>query len=130
MISWFEKNRGISLLITVIIAITIFYISSLTFPAGGGTGYLSYVYHFTAFSYLVLFLLISLTKGNPTKNLMIIGIIIVITYGISDEIHQYFVPGRYPSFKDILINSLGILITSIAYVNYCRNKKFNAKKVT
>ena len=118
MISWFEKNRGISLVITVIMAIIIFYISSLTFSAGRGTGYLSYIYHFTAFSYLALFLLISLTKGNSAKNLIIIGIIIAIIYGILDEIHQYFIPGRYPSFKDILINSLGILITSIAYVNY------------
>ncbi len=123
MISWFEKNRGISLVITVIIAIIIFYISSLTFPAGRGTGYLSYVYHFTAFSYLVLFLLISLTKGNPTKNLMIIGIILVIIYGILDEIHQYFIPGRYFSIKDILINSIGILIASMAYFNYIKNRK-------
>ena len=122
MISWFEKNRGISLLITVIIAITIFYISSLTFPAGGGTGYLSYIYHFTAFSYLALFLSISLTK-NKNSNLIIIGIIIAIIYGVLDEIHQYFVPGRFFSLKDILMDSIGIIITNIAYFNYCRNGK-------
>lgn len=122
MISWFEKNREISFLITIIIAILIFYISSLTFPAGGGTGYISYIYHFTAFSYLALFLLISLVRGKPS-NLIVLGIVLAVIYGISDEIHQYFVPGRYPSLKDILINSIGILITSIAYVNYCRNSK-------
>lgn len=124
MITWFEKNRSISLIITVIIAIIIFYISSLTFPAGGGTGYLSYIYHFTAFSYLALFLLISLTKGKNSKNLLILGVVLAIIYGISDEIHQYFVPGRYFSLKDILINSIGIIITSMAYFNYCRNNKY------
>ena len=125
MISWFEKNRGISFLITIIIAALIFYISSLTFPAGAGGGYLSYIYHFTVFSYLALFLLISLSGGKPSKNLIILSLILAIVYGISDEIHQIFVPGRYYSIKDILINSLGILITSIAYTNYCfgNNKK-------
>ncbi len=117
-LSFFEKNQVFSWLVTLIIAVMIFYISSLTFPAGGGTSYISYIYHFTAFSYLALFLLFSLAKGR-SSNLIILGIIIAFLYGISDEIHQYFVPGRYPSFKDILINSLGILVTSIAYASYC-----------
>ena len=30
-------------------------------------------------------------------------------YAISDEIHQYFVQGRRCSFKDALIDSIGIL---------------------
>ncbi|MEK6872515.1 MAG: VanZ family protein [Nanoarchaeota archaeon] len=122
IVRWFEKNRGISWLVTVIIAVLIFYISSLTFPAGGGTGYLSYIYHFTVFSYLALFLLISITKGKKSKSLLILGVVLAIIYGISDEIHQYFVPGRYSSFKDILINSIGVLIISIGYINYCNVK--------
>ena len=83
---------------------------------------MSYVYHFTAFSYLSLFLLISMTKGKPKRNLIILGLIIAILYGISDEIHQHFVPGRESSLKDILVNSVAILITGIAYSNYCMKK--------
>ncbi len=49
------------------------------------------------------------------------GIILAIIYGISDEIHQLFVPGRFASTKDILINSFGILLTSLAYSNYIKN---------
>lgn len=30
-------------------------------------------------------------------------------YAISDEIHQYFVLGRYCSVKDVLIDSIGII---------------------
>ncbi len=123
IINWLEKNRVISFLATAITAFLIFYFSSLTFPVGGGTGYMSYIYHFTAFSYFVLFLLIFLTKGKGSRNLIVLGLFIAIIYGITDEIHQYFVPGRYPSFKDILINSLGILITSITYANYCRSNE-------
>src|SRR3989344_436443 len=109
MISWFEKNRSLSSIITIIIAVIIFYVSSLTFVGTGGAGYMSYVYHFTAFSYLSLFLLISMTKGKPKRNLIILGLIIAILYGISDEIHQHFVPGRESSLKDILVNSFAIL---------------------
>ena len=114
MIKFFEKNRGLSLIILIIIASLIFYISSITVTGTGTTGYLSYIYHFTAFSYLTLFLLISITGGKKS-NLIILGILLVIIYGILDELHQYFVPGRFPSIKDILINSIGILITSLAY---------------
>ena len=126
MVSWFlnffEKNLVFSWLVTIIIAILNFYISSLTFAPGKGGGYLSYIYHFTAFSYLTLFLLISLS-GGKRSNLIFLSVMLTIIYGIIDEIHQHFVPGRYSSFNDILINSLGILITSIAYVNYCNKRQ-------
>jgi len=123
MINWFNKHNKISWLITIIMAIIIFYVSSLIFSgSGGSTSYIGYVYHFTAFSYLALFLLISLTNGKYSTNLIILGIILAILYGISDEIHQYFIPGRDSSIKDILINSIGILITGIAYSNSCKKK--------
>jgi VanZ family protein len=31
-------------------------------------------------------------------------------YACSDEFHQYFVPGRGPSFKDVLIDTSGVLL--------------------
>ena len=122
-LSFFEENRAISLAITLIILVLIFYISSITFTTtGSSSGYLSYIYHFTAFSYLSLFLLITLTKGKPSKPLIFLAILIALTYSISDEIHQYFIPGRASAIKDIITNSLGILITSLAYYNYSNNK--------
>ena len=117
MINWFEKHNKISFLIVLVMASIIFYVSSLSFSGtGGGIRYKSYIYHFTAFSYLALFLLISLSKGKYNKLLILIAVFIAIIYGISDEIHQYFVPNRFPSLIDILTNSIGILITSIAYL--------------
>ena len=122
MIKILEKNRWLATILTLISASLIFYISSITFPAGdGSSGPYAIIYHFTAFSYLTLFLLISLTKGKPNKPLIIMGIIFAIIYGISDEIHQLFVPGRFASIKDIIINSFGILLTSLAYSNYIKN---------
>lgn len=37
---------------------------------------------------------------------------IATVYGITDEIHQYFVPGRVAAISDMLINSAGALTAS------------------
>lgn len=122
MIKILEENRWLAIILTLISASLIFYISSITFSVvGSSSGPYAIIYHFTAFSYLTLFLLISLTKGKPNKPIIIMGIILAIIYGISDEIHQLFVPGRFASIKDIIINSFGILLTSLAYSNYIKN---------
>jgi len=122
MINILEKNREISVILTLICAIIIFKISSLTFTGTGSPTPIAIIYHFTAFSYLTLFLLISLTKGKPNKSMMIIGILLAIIYGISDEFHQSFIPGRFASHKDILVNSFGIILTGLAYSNWTNRK--------
>ena len=115
MINWFEKHNKISLIITLAIALIIFYLSSKTFEGVyTGPSINSYIYHFLAFFFLAFFLLISLTKGKST-NLFLIIIFIAILYGIIDELHQFFVPGRYCCLIDVLTNSIGILSSGILY---------------
>ena len=124
MINLLEKNRWLAVILTILSALLIFLISSLTFTGTGKPSPIAIIYHFTAFSYLTLFLVISLTKGKPNKSLIIIGILIAIIYGILDEFHQSFVPGRFASNKDILVNSFGIILTALAYSNWTsRNKQ-------
>ncbi len=129
IINWFEKHSKISWILTVFIAIFIFYMSSRTFKGGGGKGYLSYIYHLSIFFLLSFFLLISLTKssltkGNFRKNI-ILSVLISILYGITDEIHQYFVPGRYPSIIDVITNSVGILLAGVIYSFSSIKKLYN-----
>ncbi len=48
------------------------------------------------------------SKNNVFRgNAIHLAIIIAILYGISDEIHQYFVPGRIFDRFDIIANSIG-----------------------
>ena len=118
MISWFEKNNKISLIIALLIAIAMFYISSLTFGGTGekgGTNLLAILYHIAAYFFLALFLCFALIKGKY-KSLFIIVILFSIFYGITDEIHQYFVPGRDASFKDVGLDAIGILFSSLFYL--------------
>lgn len=123
MISWFEKHNKISWLIVILIAIFIFYVSSLSFETAplGGFGWKTIAYHFLVFFFLGFFLLISIIKGKKT-NLFILPIIIAILYGISDEVHQLFVPNRAFTIPDILTNFAGILFAGLIYLLSVKSK--------
>lgn len=47
-------------------------------------------------------------KINPLR-LFIYPVFLSSLYAISDEVHQYFVPGRMCAFNDVLIDAIGIL---------------------
>ncbi len=119
MLNWFEKHSKISWFVTIVIASTIFYVSSLTFKpeTGGAIGVRAIFYHFLIFFLLSFFLSISLIKGaNKNIFFIILSMPLAIIYGISDEIHQYFVPGRFASIKDIILDTFGILSASFLYI--------------
>ena len=52
---------------------------------------------------------------------LILAVIIAFLYSISDEYHQTFVQGRQGSFKDIGIDSVGILLSAGLW--YIKNRK-------
>jgi len=115
MISWFEKNVAISWGITIIIAVLIFYVSSLTFgTGGGGFGINALLYHLGAFFVLAMFLFISLSRGRHI-GFIFLGVILAVVYGAFDEIHQFFVPGRASSIFDVFIDSIGVLFAFMIY---------------
>ena len=47
---------------------------------------------------------------DPTPRLVWIAFAVTLLYGVSDEIHQLFVPGRGFQFYDILMDGVGALI--------------------
>ena len=118
MIRWFEEHNALSWVITILIAIIIFYLSTLSFGGGdGGIGtrsWMSIVYHIVIFFFLSLFLFISLIRGRNSK-LFFFSILILISYGILDEIHQFFVPGRFCTILDVGFDSIGILLAFMVY---------------
>jgi hypothetical protein len=130
IINWFEKHNKISWIMTILIAIIIFYMSSLIFKPGisGGFPWKAIAYHFYAFLFLSIFLLISLTKGK-NKGLIFSSIIIAILYAISDEVHQIFVPGRSFAVSDILTDSAGILFVTLIYIGL-RFSEFKKNKLS
>lgn len=61
--------------------------------------------------YGVLFILLYRAFLNTTewskKQCAIVAILFVVLYGISDEYHQSFTPGREPKLRDVIIDSVG-----------------------
>lgn len=117
IIKIFEENSKASFLVVLLIAITIFYISSLTFPSipAKVLDIKPILYHILSFFFFTVFLLFALVKGKK-KDFIFVTILIALAYSISDEFHQLFVSGRTSSFSDFLLDSAGILTASLIYV--------------
>lgn len=68
------------------------------------------VLHFVAYALLgALFLRAFKTSRikNNVKLMLILSVLLSSLYGISDEIHQYFVPYRDADLMDVLADMLG-----------------------
>lgn len=62
-----------------------------------------------AAEYMVLAILLTgtLSKLPPDRKEVAVILLFCILYAAGDELHQFFVPGRGPGVKDVLIDSLG-----------------------
>lgn len=91
-------------------AVVLFGLSSRpSLPVGLGGG-LDKFAHFGAFAVLGFLL----ARGAIASNLSIVWpLLIGLVYGASDEIHQHFVPGRYPDPADWIADALGVAVACI-----------------
>lgn len=49
------------------------------------------------------------------KSILSLAAAFSVLYAISDEIHQSFIPGRWGTLKDVLVDSCGIMIFVLIY---------------
>ena len=64
-----------------------------------------FIYHIV--EYGILSLLFYRALKITVKNPQTLAILITILYAITDEIHQFYVPGRFSNVFDIAIDSFG-----------------------
>ena len=116
-------------------AIFIFYLSSLPNPISALPGGIKLIfisidlsqitYHIIEYLILAVLLYRALTKTLVFNKAIFFTMILVIFYGVTDEIHQLFVPSRIFSFLDILSNSFGaIVFQSLVYIKNSRKLMF------
>ncbi len=119
-----EKKRKFFLFMTLIIAIVIFLFSSIpSFPFAEKAGFnLATFYHFGVFFMFTFFLSLTLINKKINNKMILIILLISLIYSISDEFHQLFVPGRFASIKDILIDFTGSLFSVLSIKSL---EKFN-----
>jgi VanZ family protein len=100
----------------------IFYFSSKSMPKTA-MWIPDYVLHFACYAVLCLFSYYGFSKNFQLSELWIIIIALILTtfYGISDEYHQSYVPGRDPSTRDVLADFMGAI--SVCYLLLIRFRR-------
>ncbi|HPC36309.1 MAG TPA: VanZ family protein [Candidatus Marinimicrobia bacterium] len=71
---------------------------------------LVHMLEYTVFGILLMLAFRSNQIGKPMRRANFQSSILGVLYGLSDEIHQYFVPGRTSSLADLGADALGILL--------------------
>ena len=84
--------------------------------------------HFIAYMILGILSILLLLQFSSINKMPQIALIFCIAYAISDEIHQFFVPGRACQLRDVLIDSTGSLTGIILVLLFI--KLFNKNKMT
>jgi VanZ family protein len=80
------------------------------------------ILHMLEYGILGFLLASALTRQFDLKRFhLVIWVVLIGTlFGVSDEIHQYFVPGRNCSAADATADFLGSLLGVILYVSFSR----------
>ena len=100
----------------------IFFVSAQpkeTFDRLGLTGQLlSTIGHLVTYGVLMLLVVLALRYGSnlPTRFVFITAFVLIALYGLSDEYHQSFVPGRTPTVVDWLVDLSGAALVWIILV--------------
>jgi len=70
--------------------------------------------HAAIFGILAWLLLVAFgafgTPGRSAWTVRMVAVLVAAAYGVIDEVHQSFVPGRMPSVGDVLADGLGALL--------------------
>ncbi len=93
----------------------IFYMSSQSEPIPGlrlahGTDKLAHAMAYSLLGYLMARATIGTWPNRRPVSMAFLGALAASLYGVSDEIHQSFVPGRVPCVGDVLADAFGAFL--------------------
>lgn len=102
-------------------AAVIFALSSRTISGGPDIPGLDKVVHFTLYGGLALLCAraVNAYVGERLKAAYA-GVVLALLYGISDEVHQSFTPGRQPDVYDWVADTLGAIVFVTAWYGALR----------
>lgn len=125
MINWLENHNKTAIGLTLLVAIEIFYFSSLPGNSLGldGSIWISRAYHIIVFFLLSIFLFASIKANNKLQTKQILLVVIIASlYALTDEIHQIFTPFRSCTFEDFMTDFFGIASAIILYLTTIRKE--------
>ena len=71
---------------------------------------LAHALEYAVFSFLLARAFGNSKKNNFKKYFRVLAVICAVVYGMSDELHQYFVPMRSACIIDLIYDSIGAII--------------------
>ena len=132
-----RKNRFIWLIAIVIVMAAIFWFSNQTKSASlGVSDTIAATIHMSSTKSLIfglsvrklahvgLFGLLGFVSMGYFRSWWKAGILCYV-YAITDEIHQYFVPGRTPSIYDTFVDAIGFGVVIVLYCLISSLRKVN-----
>jgi VanZ family protein len=110
------NKRMVYWIVVYLIAVVIFYFSSLSYPLGkpGAIGLSSWVFHLVEYAVLSMAAYFAFLNDNRFVNKRVSTILFVLMFAVSDELHQLFVPGRVASLADLGIDAFGSFVVLLA----------------
>lgn len=86
--------------------------------------------HLLKFGLLASLIYFALRKSDVSSHPIFIPFLIASLYGVSDEIHQYFVPGREAEVLDAVANAVGSFVfpLGIHAINHGRGARVPKKE--
>jgi VanZ family protein len=76
------------------------------------------IFHVLIFGILGFLLVRAYRSPTRSSRVFMWAILIVLGYGLFDELHQCFVPGRFASAWDLLADAVGGTLGAIVSLNY------------
>jgi VanZ family protein len=102
---------------------TIFFIShqpgdSLSLPQLPGFDKLAHMISYGVLAMAVLCAWSEQQKNSKPRAVMLATLVFCLFYGISDEFHQSFIPGRIVSVYDLLADAVGAAMVCVFWAKY------------
>lgn len=92
------------------------------------------VVHVLFFFFLCLFMNLAFRHQQLLSPLarwsLPISIAVCLTFGILDEVHQMFVPGRHPRITDVLLDVSGAILMALTFRVWDRVQSLRRTQVT
>lgn len=95
----------------------------LSLPAIPGIDKLGHMVVYGILAGTILFAFSENQKSTKPPSVMVLTVIFCILYGITDEIHQSFIPGRFVSIYDVFADGAGASVACALWI-WLRTKGF------
>lgn len=103
----------------VLYAATIVFVSSKSsLPSVRLNDKVMHFIEYAAFAFLINRSILLLRPSTPPRIATLAAILFASFFGVTDEIHQRFVPGRDASVYDLVADAAGSLVGAMAYAGW------------